>query len=128
MESLVRYSEAFKLQVVRELEEGKYQSCNEACRAYGIGGLVTVQRWLRAYGKGHLVRRVVRVETPEERSELRKLKDRVRELEKALCDAHLDLRLSESYLELACEAGGIEDVDAFKKKRSGMRSTGRGKG
>ncbi len=128
MEGLVLYSEAFKLQVVREYEEGKFQSCREACRAYVIGGTVTVQRWLRSYGKGHLVRRVVRVETPKERSELRELRDRVRELEKALCDAHLDLRLSESYVELACEAAGIGDVAAFKKKRVGKPSIGRGKG
>jgi len=73
-----------------------------------------------------LVRRLVRVETPEERDQVRELKERVGALEKALCDAHLDLRLSESYLEIACEAAGIEDVEALKKKRAGKPSTGRG--
>ena len=126
MEGLIRYGEAFKLQVVRELEEGKFRSCEAARVAYGIGGKQTLQRWLRAYGKEHLLRRSVRVETPKERDQVRELKERVRALEKAVCDAHLDLRLSESYLEIACEAAGIEDVEAFKKKRAGKPSTGRG--
>ena len=90
--TLFRYSEAFKLQVVRELEEGKHASCHAAAAVYGIGGLTTVKHWVQAYGKEHLLRKVIRVETPEERSELRKTKDRIKELERALVDAHIDLR------------------------------------
>jgi len=51
----------------------------------------------------------------------------VRELEKALVDAHLDLRLERSYLEIACEQGGIGTVEEFKKKRDGIPSTARSK-
>jgi len=125
METIVRYSEAFKLQVVRELEEGRHRSFHEASEAYGIRGAVTVRNWVRKYGKTHLLRRVIRVETPEERSELRRMKDRVRDLERALSDAHLDLQLERAYVKLACRAGGIEDVEEFKKKHAGapcMRS------
>jgi len=125
MKALVGYSEAFKLQVVREVEEGKHASCWAASQAYGIRGTMTVQRWVREYGKGHLVRKVMRVETADERSELRKMKDRIRELEKALVDAHLDLRLERAWTEIACEMAGVEDVEAFKKKHAGMPSTGR---
>jgi transposase-like protein len=128
MDTVVRYSEAFKLQVVREIEEGKHRSCNAARTAYGIAGVVTVQRWVRAYGKTHLTRKVVRVETTDERSELKRLRLRVRELEKALVDAHLDLRLEQAWMELACEAGHIEDVAEFKKKHAGLSSTGSGNG
>jgi transposase-like protein len=123
MKALIHYSEAFKLQVVREIEEGKHASCNAAREAYGVGGAMTVSRWVRKYGRSDLIRKVIRVETTEERSELRKMKERVRELEKALVDAHLDLRLERAWLELACEAGGIQDVEEFKKKRAGMLST-----
>jgi hypothetical protein len=42
-------------------------------------------------------------------------------LEKALADAHLDLRLSDAYLQVACQSAGIEDVDGFKKKHGGQR-------
>jgi transposase-like protein len=105
------------------MEEGQHASCNAASEAYRITGSQTVQRWLREYGREHLVRRVMRVETTGERSELQRLKGRVRELEKALADAHLDSKLAAAYLEVACEAAGIEDVEAFKKKHGGARST-----
>ena len=36
MRETIRYSEAFKLQVVREIETGKYGNCNAASEAYGI--------------------------------------------------------------------------------------------
>jgi transposase-like protein len=120
MKEVLRYSEAFKLQVVREIEEGRHGNCNAAREAYGIGGAVTVQKWLIAYGKEHLLRRVIRVETTDERNELKRLKDRVRDLESALSDAHMDLRIERAYVELACEAGGIKDVEGFKKKHVGQ--------
>ena len=128
METVVRYSEAFKLQVIREIESGKHVSCNAAREAYGISGVVTVQRWVRKYGKEHLTRKLMRVETKEERNELRKLKYRVRELEQALADAHLDMRLEKAWLELACKAGGIEDIEGFKKKHVGTLCTRRERG
>lgn len=118
---VMRYSEAFKLQVVRELEEGKHASILAAKEAYAIGGMGTVKRWVLRYGREHLIRRVVRVETVEERNELRRMKDRVRELERALADAHLDLKLEAAYLQMACKAAGITDVADFKKKHDGAR-------
>jgi transposase len=120
MEECIRYSEAFKLQVVRELEERKHSSCWAAREAYGIGGKTTVQKWMRRYGRSHLLRKVVLVQSPGERSEVRKLKDRVQELEKALVDAHLDLRLERAYLEIACEEGWKGSVDELKKKGGGL--------
>jgi transposase-like protein len=47
MQSVMRYSEAFKLHVVRELEEGRYESPGKAGRAYGVKGQGTVACWLR---------------------------------------------------------------------------------
>lgn len=114
----IRYSEAFKLQVVRELESGKLGSCFAAREAYGIRGATTVQRWVRQYGREHLLRRVVRVETVDEVSELKALRKRVRELESALSDAHLGKRFDDAYLKIACRAAGIEDVEDFKKKHA----------
>lgn len=119
MTTRIRYSEAFKLHVLRELDEGKFASVQAAARAYGIRGGSTIQSWMRRYGRTDLLQKVIRVETPKEVSEVKQLRQRVRDLEKALADAHLDLKLSDSYLRLACEAGGIEDVDAFKKKHGG---------
>jgi len=121
MKKMVRYSEAFKQQVVRELGEGKFPSICAAARAYGIRGSMTIHKWLRGYGRTDLLAKVVRVETAKEVSQLKQLRQRVRDLEKALADAHLDHKLAEAYLHLACEAGGIEDVDAFKTKHGGQR-------
>jgi len=115
------YSEAFKVHVLREVGEGKFVSVQSAARAYGIRGGSTIQRWMRRYGRTDLLRKVVRVETPKEVSEVKQLRKRVRDLEKALADAHLDLKLADAYLAVACKAGGIEDVAALKKKHDGKR-------
>lgn len=123
MGPVMRYSEAFKLQVVRELEEGKYRTAGEAGRVYGVKGEGTVGYWVRKYGKNQLLRKVVRVETPKERDELKELRQRVRALERELADAHLDRRLEQAYVKLACRAAGIEDVEGFKKKHGGELST-----
>ena len=46
----VRYSEAFKLKVVRDLEDGRFGTSFEASKDYGIGGTSTVSRWVKKYG------------------------------------------------------------------------------
>lgn len=116
MGTVMRYSEAFKLQVVREVESGRHGSCHAASEAYGIRGIGTVSRWVAQYGKSHLLRKVVRVETVDERNEVKRLKVECRKLKEALADAHLDLRLERSCLKLACRAAGQDDVEEFKKK------------
>jgi transposase-like protein len=124
MGEVIRYSESFKLQVVREIEMGTHPNCFSAAKAYGIRGVGTVSRWVSEYGKTHLLKRVLRVETKEERDELKMLRKRVRDLESALGDAHLDLRLERAFLEMACELAGIDDVEGFKKKQIRSRSQG----
>jgi len=117
--STVRYSEAFKLKVVHELESGRFGSAFEAGRAYGVRGSGTVGYWLRRYGKDHLLGKVVRVMKADERAEVVALRKQVRELKAALADAHIDARLDAAYLKIACRTAGIEDVEAFKKKHAG---------
>ena len=117
----VRYSEAFKMQLVRELEAGgiNYQ---QMMRKYGIRGYGTLQRWVGQYGKGS-IGKIIRVEKPEEINELKRLKERVKRLEAALADANLDLALERQYTRLACERAGIGDVLEFKKKAGGALDT-----
>ena len=122
---VVRYSEAFKLQVVRQLEQGHFGNPWEAGQAYGVKGTGTVARWVRQFGKDHLLGKVVRVMQADEQAEVKALRKRVRELERALADAHLDLKLEAAYVELACEAAGVQDVAGFKKKHAGVQSTKR---
>ena len=116
----IRYSEAFKMAVVRELEEQDLTYAHMR-RKYGIRGFGTVETWVREYGKG--IRGIrIRVERPEEIDELKRLKERVRRLESALADANLDLALERAYTELACERAGV-DVVEFKKKAAGKLRT-----
>lgn len=119
MKSSVRYSEAFKLQVLRELEGGRFKTHAAAYRTYGIRGQGTIERWAVKYGKNHLVGKVIRVETAKEISEVQALRKRVKDLEKALASERLDHLLDEAYLAIACRAAGVEDVDGFKKKHAG---------
>lgn len=117
--AVMRYSEAFKLQVVRDLELGRFESVGAAGRAYGVKGCHTVARWVRRFGKDHLLGKVVRVMKADERAEVEALRKRVRELERALADAHLDLKLEAAYVKLACAAAGVRDVAEFKKNTLG---------
>jgi transposase-like protein len=123
---LVKYSEAFKQQVVEEIEGGRFRSAHEAAMAYGIRGHGTVERWLRKSGRASYLKKVVRVEKPDEPGEIRRLKERVRRLEEALADAHIDQALDQSFFEILCEQTGI-DPKAFKKKHAGKASAVRGK-
>ena len=115
--SYVRYSEAFKRQVVADLESGKLRTLAEAKRVYGISGAATVPRWIRKYGREGLLPKKVKIETLKERDELKEARKRIRQLEAALSDAHIDCSLGDSYLRIACERLGL-DVSDFKKKNA----------
>jgi transposase-like protein len=117
----IRYSEAFKREVVREVEQAELTYA-EARRKYGIKGETTVVRWVRQHGNGSRGK-VIRVEKPEEINELQRLKERVRALESALGDANIDLALERAYTRMACERAGIRDVESFKKKAAGKPPT-----
>jgi transposase-like protein len=115
-ETINRYSEAYKIQVVNELESGKLMNIPHAKLKYGIKGNETIQRWLIKYGRGHLLPRRVRIEMPDEQSEIRKYKKRIRELEKALADTKISEVLNKAYFELVCEEANIKDIEGYKKK------------
>jgi transposase len=116
----IRYSEAFKMEVVREVES-KDLPFMQVQRKYGIAGTGTVGSWVRKYGNGSRGK-VVRVERPEEINELKRLKARVRLLESALADANIDSALERAYTRLACKRAGITDVEGFKKKAAGQQA------
>ena len=114
----IRYSEAYKLSVVRDVEANGL-AFGEATRKYGIKGLGTVPRWVRRYGNGTRGK-IMRVEHPNEINQLKQLHQRVRLLERTVGNLHVKLALESSYTEIACERAGIADVAEFKKKVGGM--------
>jgi transposase len=115
--SILRYSEAFKRQIVDELERGKFKSIEKAKRAYGIRGGSTISSWVLKYGCKDLLPKQVRIETLKERNELKEARKRIRQLEAALADAHIDCGLERSYLGIACERLDV-DLSDFKKKNA----------
>lgn len=117
--SIIRYSEAFKRKVVESLEKGELRNQSEARELYGIAGNSTIHRWIRKYGKNHLLAKVVKVESMKERDHVKKLKRRIRELEKALSETKVEQVLDRAYFEILCEDMGIEDPQAYKKKLAG---------
>jgi len=114
----IRYSQSFKLKVVKDVEQGEINGA-AAHRKYGIKGNATVMRWVKQYGCGKYGK-VIRVEEAGEINEERRLRLEVRKLKEALADAHVDLALEKSFLELACEAMN-QSPEVFKKKHAGGR-------
>jgi hypothetical protein len=59
----------------------------------------------------------VRIQTLKERDELKEARKRIRELEAAVADAHIDYCLEKGFLQAACDRLG-EDMEVFKKKHA----------
>jgi transposase-like protein len=96
---LKRYSEALKLRVVRSIENGE-QSQAEAARECGCSK-GCINHWMRKYGTTRKHSRIVRIAMKDE-------KERIRELESALAQAHMKLEVYDKMLEFACEEEGLE--------------------
>ena len=116
MKTTKRYSEAFQRQVLDEIARGKFGSIHQASQAYGLG-TPTISRWIREQGREDLLPKRIRIETMEERGELKESRKRIRELEAALADALMDRYLGEAFLEIACEK--LQTTPEALKKRAG---------
>ena len=125
--TMIRYSVAFKQQVVADLENGRFRSILAASEHYGIRGATTIRKWLKRHGKNHLIPKVVRVEKPDEADQVRQLKKQIRQLQEALGKTQLESIMNESFLEIACEQLGV-DLEEFKKKAPTKGSTDPGNG
>ena len=117
---VIRYSNAFKMQAVREVEAGEI--CAEAVqRKYGMKGKGTVIRWVRQLGSGKYGK-VIRVEIGDEVNEAARLRSQLRRAKEALADAHMELALEKAFLLVACERMD-QTVEGFKKKHAGRPRT-----
>lgn len=117
--TIFKYSMSFQQQVVEELENGRFRSVEEARLFYGVGGNGTIERWLRKYGRNHLCAKVIRVEKPNEKDQVRELRRKIHELTEALGDVQAERWLEEQFLKIACKKIG-EDLEEFKKKAATM--------
>ena len=123
-----RYSISFKQKVIEEIESGKLTKSG-ARRLYGIGSETTIQKWIKQFGKLHLLNKIVRIELKDEVSKLKQLEKEKKALESALAQAHLKLVTYESIIEVAEEELGIDlkknlkpgSSSAVVKKAKGLR-------
>jgi transposase-like protein len=118
--TVIRYSKAFKMQAVREVEAG--QNCARAVeRKYGLKGNGTVTGWVRQLGSGKYGK-IIRVEKPDEISEACRLRRQLQLTKGVLADAYIELALEKAFLGVACEQ--LEQtVEGFKKKHGGRPRT-----
>jgi transposase-like protein len=101
-----RYSEAFKLQVVREYEGGT--SMHELREKYGIGGGNTVRGWVEKYGRVGVRHKLLVIQSPEEQEQVKQLKVRTSQLEKLVAQLMLDKVMLETTLQVAEERLGLD--------------------
>ena len=112
--STKRYSQAFKLQVVAEYEAGT--SIAELRRKYGITGSQTIQTWVQKYAREAYRNKVVRIQKTEEYLALKKMKNRLSEMEAALSESVLENRMLKATIEAADEALQIDLKKNYGKK------------
>ena len=122
---IFRYSEAFKNQVLQEIESGAL-NFTTARNKYGIRGVQTIQSWAKKYGRFGILPKIIRVESPNERDQIKDLKAQIKQLKHALADVTVDRIIAESTLEVICEQRGL-DVEEVKKK-AGLLLQERAKG
>lgn len=109
----IRYSEAFKHQIINEVESGR--SILEVRKKYFIGGSSTIQKWMKRLGKLGALPKVIRVEKPNEKGKLKDLERQIRELKNALAETQVRCVIAESHFEIVCQDQGL-DPETIKKK------------
>jgi transposase-like protein len=110
-----QYSLAFKQMVISEIESGR-MTISQARRTYDIGGWETIQKWVRKFGKEHLLNKVVRIEMKGEKDRIKELERQKRELESALAQEHLKNICLESLIESVEEHYQIDVKKNFGDK------------
>ena len=96
---VIRYSFSFKQLVVNEIESGG--SIAAVARKYDIKGGATIKGWILKLGKTHLLNKIVRVETTQERDKVKALEAEVNKLKLRLADSILAQQCMETLIELA---------------------------
>ncbi len=113
-QTLIRYSEAFKQQIILEFETG-HLTASALRRKYGIKGGSTIRNWIKKYGRFGLLPKVIRVEKPNEKDQISALKAEIKRLKQVIADEVLDRKIAESTLEVICEDHGL-NIEEVKKK------------
>lgn len=114
-----RYSLSFQKRVVQEAEEDGI-SISVLQRRYGINGGATIQKWIRKFGKSHLLNQIIRIETMEEKDRVKQLEDEIKRLKLALADSIL----AKDCLEVVIDEANKEYKTDLKKNFGSGQSKG----
>jgi transposase-like protein len=109
-----RYSISFKKQVVEEVESGS--SYSELQKKYDIRGAETIQKWVRSFGRHHLLNKLVRIETVDEKQRLKDLEEENRKLKSALADSVVANHMLETLIKVANQEYGTDLKKNFGNK------------
>lgn len=104
---IYRYSQAFKIKVVGDIESGKY-TIEQARKVYGIKGQGLIQNWIKKFGKLELLNKIVRIEMKDEVTEINKLKKQNQKLESALAQAHMEILVYKTLMEEVEKEYGVD--------------------
>ena len=119
---VIRYSISFQQKVVREIEEEGI-TILLAKRRYGIKGAETIQKWIRKFGKHQLIGKIVRIETMEEKDQIKKMQEEIRRLKIELADS----LIAQKCLETVIDEANREYNTDLKKSFGDDASTDSGK-
>jgi len=100
--TVIRYSISFKQKVVREIEQ-EGLSISTASRRYGIKGGETIQKWIRKFGKNHLLSKIVRIEMQGEKDRVKELEAEIKQLKLALADSTMENHVLNTVIKLVDE-------------------------
>lgn len=109
----LNYSESFKRRVVNEYEKG-FLNKDQIKAKYGISGNSLVLEWCRKYGKLVYDKKSTKVGRPMKDPQKQKIKD----LEKALEEAQLKVKLYEKIIAIAERDEGIAITKKYGAKQS----------
>ena len=101
-----RYSEAFRIQVVREYEAG--EGISQLQKKYGIKGAMTIQTWIKKYSAQGLRFKLMTIQTPEERNHVKELEAENARLKMLVAELHLEKAILESAVAVIERDYGIE--------------------
>ncbi len=114
---IYRYSESFKQMVVSQIEKGELTR-REAMQVYGINGSETIKKWLKAFGKHHLINRIVRIEMKGEKDINKELRSQMKELKDALASITVHNVAMQSYIDVVNENISEEEKKTLFSKLS----------
>jgi transposase len=105
--SIKRYSESFRRQVITEYEAGC--TISDLQKKYGIMGGSTIQKWIKKYSNEGLRTSLVRIQTAEEANQVTQLNQQINVLERALVKMTLEKLKYEAIVEELEQLHGKDD-------------------